>query len=248
MVASLEHLSVSKKKAKQTTLEADLLICAQPFLAELTSQTDRGAALVAAAFLDDSLAAMLRASFVAEPTQVEKLLGPDRPISTFSARINLAYCMAKITKDVRDDLNKIREIRNTFAHHHQPLTFESQPIRDQCRDFRVVSTVLAGVQSKFTPEKEPAAVSPRNMFISGSLASFLVIYLLTRRTGHASTVGTPDLAFGLGVFAGAFAESAKETGLTDTQRVILAFVASLSANRPPLVEIDPSVGSPDTES
>jgi DNA-binding MltR family transcriptional regulator len=113
---------------------------AQRFLDELEAQTDRGSALVAAAFLDDILEGTLRAHFLDAPKQVGELL--DGPLSSFAARTKLAYCMGLIGRTIFDDLNVIREIRNDFAHHHEPISFEDQRAR----------IMRLKVVSKFPPE------------------------------------------------------------------------------------------------
>jgi DNA-binding MltR family transcriptional regulator len=103
------------------------------FLEDLQKETDRGAALVGAAFLDDVLEASLRAFFVDDKKVADQLLGSgDRPVSTFSARTHLAYCLGLLAPKVYADLNQIREIRNWFAHRHHPGSFDDPPVRDWC--------------------------------------------------------------------------------------------------------------------
>ncbi len=67
----------------------------------------------------------------------DKIFGVDRPLGTFSARINLAYAFAYISEDVYRDLNTIRMIRNEFAHERGSLTFKDQTIVDKCNNLIV---------------------------------------------------------------------------------------------------------------
>jgi hypothetical protein len=80
----------------------------------LYAESDRGCALVGAAILEESLANLLRASFV--PGTAEELLGQDRPLGTFSARIKAARAIGLIDKTDFTDLELVRKIRNDTAH------------------------------------------------------------------------------------------------------------------------------------
>lgn len=108
---------------------------------DLQKETDRGAALLAAAFLDDVLDVMLRAVFVGDPEAVNKIIGPGRPLESFGARAHLAYCVGLLGTDIYADINLIREIRNDFAHRH-PTTFEVAEIRQKCERLKCVGVML----------------------------------------------------------------------------------------------------------
>ncbi|MEO6808839.1 MAG: transcriptional regulator, partial [Isosphaeraceae bacterium] len=84
-------------------------------------ESERGAALIAAAFLDDALLELLRAVLVDEPEIVTRLVGDETgsnnaPLSTFATRINLCYCLGLLDPDTQHDLKLIGRIRNKFAH------------------------------------------------------------------------------------------------------------------------------------
>ena len=108
-------------KTKRLSLAIpDLSADAKRFIEDVQKETDRGVALVSAAFLDDALEAMLRAFFVDDPDEVDKLLNAKaiRPLSSFASRIQLAYCLGLIGPNMYRDLNVIRDIRNDFSHQH----------------------------------------------------------------------------------------------------------------------------------
>jgi DNA-binding MltR family transcriptional regulator len=113
---------------------------ASGLLEELNRETDRGAALLAAAFLDDVLDALIRARFVDDPEATNRLLTPGRPIESFGARTHLAYCIGLLGPDVYADINAIREIRNEFAH-RQPSSFASPEVRGRCEKLRIISVL-----------------------------------------------------------------------------------------------------------
>jgi len=125
----LENMS---KKGMQTLphLTDDVARLVEDF----SRETDRGVALLGAAFLDDALNLMLRAALVDDADAVNRLIGPGRPLETFGACTHLAYCMGLIGPDLYADINLIREIRNDFAH-RQPTQFDQAELRPKCRRF-----------------------------------------------------------------------------------------------------------------
>ena len=101
-------------------------------------EPDRGRCLVLTAWLDDALDQYMRTRVVNDKKVIDSLFDGDRPLSTFSARINAAYAFAYISKGVYRDLHAIRSIRNRFAHERGMLTFDDQSIRDTCHGLDVI--------------------------------------------------------------------------------------------------------------
>ena len=102
-------------------------------VARFTKQLDRGTALVAAAWLDDALEARIRAEFRPDKGTADDLFRPDGGLGSFSARIKLAYLLDLIESTARKDLDRIRGIRNDFAHGRDDLRFTTPSVRDRCR-------------------------------------------------------------------------------------------------------------------
>lgn len=110
---------------------------------ELDKESDRGVALIAAACLDHALEALFRGFFVLESNVPEGLkhddvLGSDRPLGTFSARMKLACLCGLIGPESYQELDTIRKIRNLFSHGINPLSFEDSQVRDLCQNLRLV--------------------------------------------------------------------------------------------------------------
>jgi DNA-binding MltR family transcriptional regulator len=101
-------------------------------IARFTKQGDRGTALVAAAWLDDALEARIRAAFRPDKSTADDVFRPDGPLGSFAARIKLAYLLDLIEPTARKDLDRIRGIRNDFAHGRGDLRFITPSIRDRC--------------------------------------------------------------------------------------------------------------------
>lgn len=115
-------------------LPKDLQKESNRFFMEMQSESDRGLALVGADFLDSILASMLKAYFVDTRDIAERLLGSDRPLSTFSSRIVASYLIGLIPRSYYDDLERVRKIRNEFAHHYRALTFGHHKIKQVCEE------------------------------------------------------------------------------------------------------------------
>ena len=94
----------------------------------LAEESDRGAAVVGAAYVDEQLKALLQAKMV-DDKAFNKIVGK-RPSSAFCA--NLAFAMGWIGVRTNYDLEQVRNIRNEFAHLHSPLNFSSPTIRKRC--------------------------------------------------------------------------------------------------------------------
>ena len=103
------------------------------FRKALTSESDRGCALLAASFLDNALSDLMYVSFVYDKKIEKELLNGTAPLATFSSRIDMAYYLGKIPKSCRSDLHIIRRIRNQFGHNPEIISFETSSISDSCK-------------------------------------------------------------------------------------------------------------------
>ena len=83
---------------------------------ELLGDSDRVCATLACAALDGHLRDFLHTKFVVMTKEEENALFYDRGIlSSFGAKIDIAFAMGLIPAVQRDDLNRLRRIRNAFA-------------------------------------------------------------------------------------------------------------------------------------
>jgi DNA-binding MltR family transcriptional regulator len=94
--------------------------------AEFRDAEDRVMAVVGAAYLDSILEQLLRAAFLNDDEEADRLLAPDRPIGANGARYQLAYCLGLIDADQRDDLKTIAKVRNLFAHNYSVASLEDE--------------------------------------------------------------------------------------------------------------------------
>jgi len=137
-------------------------------LKEIESQSDRGTAIVGAAWLEEELKATLKSRFL-EDEQVSRRLFSNGALSEFSTCLDLAYMLKVITKEQYKDLDKIRKIRNDFAHkliskQFEELSFDNANIRDRCMTFSCII-------------KEEDRVTSRHAFCRACAILYADIYL-----------------------------------------------------------------------
>ena len=127
-----------KKRRLRAPLPDDL----NEFDSRLHGESDRSAALLAAALLDAQLESLFRARL---KHHQDRLLGFDGPLASFSTRIRMARALDWIDEEVERDLDVIRNIRNRFAHSfEQDLTFEDAEIKGWCSSLLTIQAYLTG--------------------------------------------------------------------------------------------------------
>jgi hypothetical protein len=102
---------------------------------DLSRETDRGCALMAAEFCSAQLRELLGAVLINDTKALAKALDDATgPLHTFSSRIEFAYLMGLLSSTARRELHLIRSIRNAFAHEYRPISFEESRIANRCRE------------------------------------------------------------------------------------------------------------------
>ncbi len=142
------------------------------FRQTLSAETDRGVALVCAAYLDEELRALLEKTFVDVPNTVGKLFEGTGPVATFSSRIDLAFATGLLSVESHRALQLIRKIRNDFAHEYGERSFRDQDISARCRELMPLNP--------FVDEKDP-----RNLYIRAVLTVLAQIHARKILAQHA---------------------------------------------------------------
>ena len=133
-----------------------------PFLDSLKKESERGAVLISASYLEEQLKKII-AAFLCEIDASKKILdgGFYSPLGTFAARTAAAAALALISENEYRDLETIRNIRNKFAHNHRK-TFLDQDIVDSCRNLKFSA-----------PDDADVVVDTRSQFMTASVALIL---------------------------------------------------------------------------
>ncbi len=107
------------------------------FLSEFQKETDRGAAVLGAAYVDQALEHLLRKRLLGGKKLKDELLSTDKPLGSFSARIKVAFAVGALNKTAYHDLEIIRRIRNEFAHQTMGFSFQNPGIASRCQQLRL---------------------------------------------------------------------------------------------------------------
>lgn len=92
-------------------------------------QTHAGLVMAAAAILELQLEHALLAQMRALPKDLRKrLFRGYGPLSTFAAKIDLSFALRIIDNKVLTELNKIKSIRNKFAHSESLYSLDQPPM------------------------------------------------------------------------------------------------------------------------
>jgi|SRR5918996_2235403 hypothetical protein len=123
---------------------------------EILSETDRGAAILGAAYLDARLKDAIRIRFCNRGGTASDLLKPNGYLGQYSAKCQIAYCLGLYGKTTFSNLNIIGQIRNTFAHSKDVLRFTDHTIAKLCN----------GLKASAIPYFEISQASqPRNRYL-----------------------------------------------------------------------------------
>lgn len=142
------------------------------FYEEFQSRSDRASAIVGATFLDGHLGHLIASFLIPDEEAAESLLGFDRPLSSFGARIRAAHCLGLISADEHHDLHVIMNVRNLFAREMRGISFEDDDVRRQCQSLRLPGRVLLPGEDRL----------PRNLFV---FATALLAQTLSLRAVEA---------------------------------------------------------------
>jgi hypothetical protein len=163
-----------RKLSKELPDEASI----DKFLTDLrwrqtSSSSDRTLAIVAASILENSLQTAILAKFIPLGTKDQSMLfdgNRNGPLATFATKIRLAFALGIIGTMTREDIERIRIIRNAFAHSMSDIHFSSPEIVDICNGFQVqklkTRTLGGGAMSRGNAQDKFIATV---WFISGRL-------------------------------------------------------------------------------
>ena len=128
-----ENIADMSKGTSAEPLQAVIL-----FRKTLAAESDRGCALMAAAFIDEQLRELLSLYLVDDAKVTERLLGNSGALGSFAVRIDIAYSLGLLAKNIMQDLSILRKIRNEFAHLSRPMTFEDDAMVSRCLELKSI--------------------------------------------------------------------------------------------------------------
>jgi DNA-binding MltR family transcriptional regulator len=103
--------------------------------AELEGESDRAAAIVGASVVERELTDLLLAGLLEVKEARDLIEVSNAPLATFHAKIRVSYVIGLISAELFGDLERVRKVRNLFAHEHQPLSFDDARVAGHVRSF-----------------------------------------------------------------------------------------------------------------
>jgi len=123
---------------------------------EISQGGDRSAAILAAAFTEDTLRFSISQRFWdINDKDFEGLCSAHGPLGSFWSMIELGYALGIYRDIFRNDLHVIRTIRNAFAHTMKPINFETPAVEKELSRAKyldyIKSLPLEPIDEFFTP-------------------------------------------------------------------------------------------------
>jgi DNA-binding MltR family transcriptional regulator len=122
------------------------------------NESDRGAAILAASFLDNEITKRLK-GFLVEHRDMKDLFKGYGPLNSFSAKIDISFAFGLLTLEMKSDLNLIRKVRNHFAHYPADTIFNASPIKEYCANLTTAKGIPLVDGRKLQKE------TPRDQFL-----------------------------------------------------------------------------------
>ncbi|MEO1791650.1 MAG: MltR family transcriptional regulator, partial [Cyanobacteria bacterium J06629_19] len=126
------------------------------------------------------LGELLKVYLIEDGKVIKHMFEFNGPFGTFSSRIDAAYALGLLPKNVRKDMHLLRKIRNDFGHNSSPVTFEDESISSKCG-----ALYLDGKNN---------TSRPRGKFTRAMMAALGVIELSTQQTERCSVMEDHDIA------------------------------------------------------
>lgn len=147
-------------------------------LAKLSDESDTTLAIVGATLVETALRMCLRVRMYSDlmPADELGLFEGDGPLATFSSKIRIGFAFEAVDPVMRDELNRLRTIRNAFAHSKSLLSFDLPAIRSMC-DQLIMPEVETGAPWQVNGDEVVwVPKEPRDRFIVTVRLCWLFLY------------------------------------------------------------------------
>ncbi|HEY1723602.1 MAG TPA: MltR family transcriptional regulator [Magnetospirillaceae bacterium] len=126
------------KQAQMGVVELDAI------LKEIDSiENERAMVILAASMLEYFLAWLIQVTLENvvlkqfSEDQLNLLYENYGPLGVFDQKVKFAFALTLIREEVRDDLDRIRRMRNFFAHHPGPVSFNDNDVIQECANLKM---------------------------------------------------------------------------------------------------------------
>jgi DNA-binding MltR family transcriptional regulator len=127
---------------------------------------DRSIAIIAASWLEKALEVGILSKFIKLDDEQRKRLFDTYqhgPLADFSARIKIGAALDLFGPKTHDDLERIRVVRNAFAHSPQLLKFSTKEVAAVCNELHLPTTLTL-------VEGGGSSAGPKTRYVSTAIA------------------------------------------------------------------------------
>lgn len=146
----------------------------------LKSESERGKIILLASKIDELLSQLLEQFFKPQrgnKKDKDKLFRDMGPLSSFSARIEMAYRVGLITKITADCFDILREIRNDCAHTMEAFTYWKGKHGQKFENFKQLSFTISGMRN-FMELLEKIEIAGGRLTTDGLFNLLTIIHML----------------------------------------------------------------------
>jgi hypothetical protein len=152
-------------------------------LDEAATASPRAAAIVASSLVEDALRWCLCGFFTPVVDEAEMFDSAVAPLASFHAKIVMGYALGIYGEVTREDLRRIKLIRNAFAHSPRAITFETPDVKEQCLALSYVSRIQTAVTLR--PYSDP-----RGKFLDTARLLLIDLHAIgSRKSEYEEVVG-----------------------------------------------------------
>jgi hypothetical protein len=137
-------------------------------LKEIREAPDRAAAIVGAAIVEDALRWALNSFFILQITENEEreLFENNGVLSSFHAKILMGFALGLFGEAARNELSRIRNIRNAFAHAPRSIGFATSEVANECAKLCYINAIAKNSDRSILSTKPLADEGPRARFLA----------------------------------------------------------------------------------
>jgi hypothetical protein len=137
---------------------------------------DRSIAILEGANVEYALEALVLEQMTdLSDTERNALFQSNGALATFSAKARVAHALGLIGPNTRREIDRIRSIRNAFAHARKPISFQTEAIRLTCAELTAPSRVERPDGKQYPPGKTWPPDEARWQYIQAALLVFTAI-------------------------------------------------------------------------
>lgn len=106
----------------------------EEFFEEILNESERASVILGSSKIDFLLREILVLHFIPIARSDDDLLDSEKPLGSFSSRINMCYRIGLLDSEFCNILHLVRKIRNNFAHESEGAKLNQKPHKDRIRE------------------------------------------------------------------------------------------------------------------